>query len=43
LGVIFATCTKCGDSLVLRGDKLVCLAEKVYERRKVSSEYSLRE
>lgn len=43
LGVIFATCTKCGDNLVLRGDKLVCLTEKVYERRKVSSEYSLRE
>ncbi len=43
LGVIFATCTKCGDNLVLKGDRLVCLTEKVYERRKVSKQYALME
>ncbi|MGQ9759515.1 MAG: exosome complex RNA-binding protein Csl4 [Candidatus Methanomethylicaceae archaeon] len=43
LGVIYATCPKCGEELVLKRGKLFCNREKAFERRKVSIHYLVRD
>jgi exosome complex component CSL4 len=43
LGVIYATCTKCGNELVLKRGRLFCNRDKIFERKKVSSFYLLKE
>ena len=43
LGVIYATCTKCGDELVLKRGRLFCNRDKTFESKKVSRLYVLRE
>jgi exosome complex component CSL4 len=43
LGVIYATCTKCGNELVLKKGRLFCTRDKIYERKKVSRFYLLKE
>jgi len=43
LGVIYATCTRCGDELVLKKGRLFCNRDKTFERKKVSRFYLLKE
>jgi exosome complex component CSL4 len=43
LGVIYATCPKCGDELILKRGRLFCTRDKTFERRKVSIHYLLKE
>ncbi|MBC7120438.1 MAG: exosome complex RNA-binding protein Csl4 [Candidatus Methanosuratus sp.] len=43
LGVVYATCTKCGWELVLRKGKLYCTNDNISERKKISSLYLLKE
>lgn len=39
LGVIFATCTKCGEELVFRKGGLFCPRDKIFESKKISRLY----
>uniref|UniRef100_A0A7C3F517 Exosome complex component Csl4 n=1 Tax=Candidatus Methanomethylicus mesodigestus TaxID=1867258 RepID=A0A7C3F517_9CREN len=41
MGVIFATCTKCGEPLLLKGGRLYCKRDNIYEKKKVSRHYLL--
>ncbi|MEM2002968.1 MAG: exosome complex RNA-binding protein Csl4 [Candidatus Methanomethylicaceae archaeon] len=43
LGVIYATCPKCGGELILKRGRLFCNRDKTFERRKVSIHYLLKE
>ena len=43
LGVIYSTCVRCGDELVQKKGTLFCTREKVFERKKISREYLLKE
>ena len=43
LGVIYSTCTKCGEELVLRKGGLFCRRDKIFERKKISRSYLLKE
>lgn len=43
LGVIYATCTKCGGDLVLKKGRLCCTNDNISEKKKISRLYLLRE
>ncbi|MGB9622591.1 MAG: exosome complex RNA-binding protein Csl4 [Candidatus Methanomethylicaceae archaeon] len=43
LGVIYATCPRCGEELVLKRGRLFCNRDKSFERRKVSIHYLIKE
>lgn len=43
LGVIYATCTKCGGELVLKNGKLYCTNDNIAERKKISKLYLVKE
>ncbi len=43
LGVMYATCPKCGDELVLKRGRLFCNRDKIFERRKISIHYLVKE
>jgi exosome complex component CSL4 len=43
LGVIYSTCTRCGEELVMRRGGLFCRRDKLYERKKVSRSYLIKE
>lgn len=42
LGVIYATCPKCGEELILKKGRLFCNRDKAFERKKVSIHYLVR-
>jgi len=41
--VIYSTCTRCGDELIMRRGGLFCRRDKLFERKKVSRSYLIRE
>lgn len=43
LGIIYSTCPKCGKELVLKKGRLYCDGDKIFIKKKVSSQYLLRE
>lgn len=43
LGVIYATCPQCGEGMILKRGRLFCSRDRIYERRKVSIHYLLKE
>ncbi|MBC7127270.1 MAG: exosome complex RNA-binding protein Csl4 [Candidatus Methanosuratincola petrocarbonis] len=43
LGVIYATCTKCGGELVLKKGRLYCTNDNISEKKKISRLYLLKE
>jgi exosome complex RNA-binding protein Csl4 len=43
LGVIYATCTRCGEELVFKRGGLFCMRDKFFERKKISRSYLLKE
>jgi exosome complex component CSL4 len=43
LGVIYATCTRCGNELLLKRGRLFCSRDKTFERKKISRFYLLKE
>ena len=43
LGVIYSTCTRCGTELVFKRGGLFCRRDKLYERKKISRSYLLKE
>ncbi len=43
LGVLYSTCTRCGEELVMRRGGLFCRRDKLYERKKVSRSYLIKE
>jgi exosome complex RNA-binding protein Csl4 len=43
LGVLYSTCSRCGDELVMRRGGLFCRRDKLFERKKVSRSYLIKE
>jgi len=43
LGVIYSTCTRCGEELVFKRGGLFCRRDKLFERKKISRSYLLKE
>ncbi|MDH5807309.1 MAG: exosome complex RNA-binding protein Csl4 [Candidatus Methanomethylicaceae archaeon] len=43
LGIIYSTCPKCGKELVLKKGRLYCDKDKIFIKKKVSSQYLLKE
>lgn len=43
LGVIYSTCSRCGEELVMRRGGLFCRRDKLFERKKVSRSYLIKE
>lgn len=43
LGVIHATCTRCGEELVQRKGGLFCKRDKIFESKKIARSYLLKE
>lgn len=43
MGVIYATCTKCGGDLVLKKGRLYCTSDNISEKKKISRLYLLKE
>ncbi len=43
LGVIYSTCPRCGEELIMRRGGLFCRRDKLFERKKVSRSYLIKE